>query len=773
MKQFFNKALLGLAGLGMAATGLVGCYEGEIYNAGAPDDLQQRIDSIAAAKAAAEAAGGNENALEGMMEDVYTIGATDFSSGWWNQFSKYYVIKDGEKWNAVFNLNINPKAANTYKNFALILTNDVERSGNGYTEYGAIRYDNQPSGNSEWGDYIDRSCVESTLTFDTDTDSGVDKLGGKVTLTVDRSVAGQFQVTITNGTVTKTYTQKTSLANLNSDESNTNMRCFLVPEGSYIDFKETNIEPVGGCTSANDKQPVSMKLNNVPLNVILDESTTLEDIVKNVTATVEFEEGVTKEVTYESLKFAAIPDLSSVGTKTIVATYSTTFKGEGTTQAVMATSSINVITAEMAITMQAKLNGKAFDLNCLNIVGNGSIIEDAKMGMIFRNVPGDGEINKNYLEIPASVVNACAEAKCITLSFKVRNYGKATLNQWSPMFTINNGVDWTFGQLRCGGQLIVNQNGYLDGTASASFDGAKWISGNDDWHDVTASFYEDGMTLFIDGELIGENLASGENTIMGFINDLGNEAKTIKLGGGQLQSWADADQPLDFADIEISTKKVTSKDVIVNSVSVSLNGVDTKIDKSAIKGTGEFDYDAELGAIYRNIPGEGEINKNYLEIPASVVNACAEAKCITVSFKVRNYGKATLNQWSPMFTINNGVDWTFGQLRCGGQLIVNQNGYLDGTASASFDGAKWISGNDDWHDVVASIYEDGLTLYIDGELIGEDVASGDNTVMGFINDLGNEAKTIKLGGGQLQSWADADQPLEFAQIKVSNQKPTK
>ena len=78
----------------------------------------------------------------------------------------------------MFNLNINPSATNTYKNFALVITHDVDRGGTGYTEYGAIRFDNQPRGNSEWGDHIDRSCVPSNLTFETDTDKGVDKLGG-------------------------------------------------------------------------------------------------------------------------------------------------------------------------------------------------------------------------------------------------------------------------------------------------------------------------------------------------------------------------------------------------------------------------------------------------------------------------------------------------------------------------------------------------------------------------------------------------------------------
>lgn len=301
-------------------TGLTSCEGGDLYNVDSPDWLSQKVDSIKNAKG-----NGDPDDIEGLEEDVYTIGATDFSSGWWAVFSKYYQIPEGGVWNAVFNLNINPNASNTYKNFALIITNDEDRGAANYKEYGAIRYDNQPSGNSEWGDYIDRSLVESTLTFETDTDAGVDKLGGKVTLTIDRS-AGGLLVKITNGTVTKTYTQKTPLTNLNADASNTTIRAFMVPEGSYINFIGSTIEPIGGFTSAEDKLPLSMTLNGVPRKVM--QGTDLATAFANVTATVEFEQAVSKTVTAADLTFQAIPDMSQLGTKTLVAVYNKTYKGE-------------------------------------------------------------------------------------------------------------------------------------------------------------------------------------------------------------------------------------------------------------------------------------------------------------------------------------------------------------------------------------------------------------------------------------------------------------
>ena len=333
--RHFNKILSVCGSMALGFLALTGCEGGEIYEVNAPDWVSEKVDSIANANK------GTEEVLEGMEEDVYTIGNADFSSGWWAAFSKYYVVPDGEKWNGVFNLHINPSATNTYKNFALIICSDADRGAEDYKEYGAIRFDNQPSGNSEWGDYIDRSYVESTLTFETDTDAGVDKLGGKVTLTVDRTNAEAFTVTMTNGVVTKSYKQPYALENLNADPSNTNIRCFLVPEGSYIDFLQSNIEPIGGYTSAEDKEPVSMELQNVPARVNV--GTTLEDAMADVTAIVSFEEGVTKTVTAADLSFSAIPDMDTPGEKILVAVYNKTFKGENCNQPVMANATFEVV----------------------------------------------------------------------------------------------------------------------------------------------------------------------------------------------------------------------------------------------------------------------------------------------------------------------------------------------------------------------------------------------------------------------------------------------
>ena len=320
---------------------LASCEGGELYDVNAPEWISDKIQEIEDSKKEPE-----DEVLEGMQEDVYTIGNTDFTSGFWAAFSKYYVIPDGEKWNAVFNLNINPADNTYYKNFALIITNDVERGGEGYTEYGAIRFDvtgNPETYNSQWGDHIDFQYISGTLLLDPvdNKDENVQKLGGKVTLTVDRTSKNAFTVKMTNGVATKTYAQPNKEPNLNADASNTNIRCFLVPEGSYIDFLQTNIVPVGGLTSAADKNPVSMVLQNVPAQISL--GTSLEEAMTNISAIVTFEEGVTKTVTASELSFSAIPDINQTGDKTLVAVYNKTFKGENCDKPIVANASFKVV----------------------------------------------------------------------------------------------------------------------------------------------------------------------------------------------------------------------------------------------------------------------------------------------------------------------------------------------------------------------------------------------------------------------------------------------
>ena len=325
---------------------LPSCEGGTLYNIDSPDWISEKIDSINKLKQ-----GTDEEVLVGMKEDVYSFGARDFSSGWWQQFSKYYVIPENAKWNAVFNLNLNPNDNTYYRNFALIIANDMDRSAAGYKEYGVIRFDATGDSlkfNSQWGDlYFKYSQSNQLLAPIDNKDENVQKLGGKVTLTVDRSRKDTFLIKMTNGVVTKTYTQPYKLVNHNTDTNNKNIRCFLCPDGSYIDFLQTNIVPVEGLTSAKDKAPVSMRLLNVPEDV--DEGTTVEEAMANVSAEVIFEEGMKKIIPASELYFSAIPDMNGLGERQLVVIYNKTFKGENAATPIIAHASFKIVPKLLSI----------------------------------------------------------------------------------------------------------------------------------------------------------------------------------------------------------------------------------------------------------------------------------------------------------------------------------------------------------------------------------------------------------------------------------------
>ena len=105
----YNKIATVICSAALSLLTLTGCEGGDLFSINAPDWLSSKADSIAAEKAKNQ----GDDVIEGMEEDVYTVGATDYSTGWWAQFSKYYQIPEGGKWIAQFNLNINPSASNT------------------------------------------------------------------------------------------------------------------------------------------------------------------------------------------------------------------------------------------------------------------------------------------------------------------------------------------------------------------------------------------------------------------------------------------------------------------------------------------------------------------------------------------------------------------------------------------------------------------------------------------------------------------------------------
>ena len=326
------------AALGMMA--LTSCEGGDLFSVNAPDWISAKADSIANSKTP-----GGETVIEGLMEDVYNIGTPDLTAAFFT-LGKTYVVPAGQKWQAQFNLTVNPDNM-YYKNFYLVLN---AFNGDLGDEYGVIRFDNDPSKNSEWntvGTEIDRSLIGGNFNNASgadDIDPSVQDMNGKITLTVDRTNGGLY-IEMTNGTLTKTYTQTSSFPSTGSD---IDLACRIGVEKSLVSFLGTTIEPIGGCTSADDKQPLSLDVSGVPSEVLA--GTEMSEAFANVVATVNFEQGVTKKVTAVELQFEAIPNFDELGQKTLVVIYNKTFKGENAEKPVVAVKSFSVVNELSAFT---------------------------------------------------------------------------------------------------------------------------------------------------------------------------------------------------------------------------------------------------------------------------------------------------------------------------------------------------------------------------------------------------------------------------------------
>ena len=131
---------------------LTGCEGGDLYNIDVPAWLS-------------EMGGGEEpepepeEELVGQMEDVYDIGNAELTAAFFT-LGKTYIVPAGEKWQAQFNLTVNPDNK-YYKNFYLVINAVDAETGGAGAEYGVIRYDNDPNKNSEWNT---ESVVNPNLT---------------------------------------------------------------------------------------------------------------------------------------------------------------------------------------------------------------------------------------------------------------------------------------------------------------------------------------------------------------------------------------------------------------------------------------------------------------------------------------------------------------------------------------------------------------------------------------------------------------------------------
>lgn len=299
---------------------LTGCEQLEIYSIESPSDLQSRIDSIAAEKA-------KHSTGDTTYIDIATaiVGAEDNSSGWWVAFSDYFTIPANKLLHLEF-VN-HGTGVNNWNNWNLAVTNEVtERAGDGYKEYFVLRSDAFGWGGTMAGEgYPFNLAMVSHNYPDTDADGDIwndfrkTMQGAHVTLEVDHSPTGNAFVTATalgtNGVeLVMTYQQPVSAAK--------DIVAFLVADGSYFEMKKAYLIP-SKVTVVEDVAPVSIVVTGVPEFVEFGN----EDFWGEATATVTYADGSSETVDKEDISFTVIPDMSTIGKKTVIVSYSKTKQG--------------------------------------------------------------------------------------------------------------------------------------------------------------------------------------------------------------------------------------------------------------------------------------------------------------------------------------------------------------------------------------------------------------------------------------------------------------
>lgn len=295
---------------------IVGCEESEIYKIDAPANLQSKIDSIAAAKA-------SQNTGDTTFIDIATgiVGPEDNTAPWWNSFSDYFTIPTNKLLHLEF-IN-NGTGVNNWNNWNLAVANVADRDADDYAEYFVLRSDAFGWGNGDFTlGLISHNYPDTDNDGDIWNDFRTTMQGASVSLDVDHSSTGNVFITATavgtNGTeLVMTYQQPVSATE--------DIVAFLVADGSHFVMKKAYLLP-SRVTVVEDVEPVSIQVNGAPEFVEIGN----ENFWGDATATVTFADGSSNQVDSADLSLTVIPDMTTLGEKTVLVAYSKTKQGEFT-----------------------------------------------------------------------------------------------------------------------------------------------------------------------------------------------------------------------------------------------------------------------------------------------------------------------------------------------------------------------------------------------------------------------------------------------------------
>jgi hypothetical protein len=297
---------------------MTSCEGGDLYGIGSPEWLSEM--------------GGEEDESEiiSVVPNPTTLGNTDNTTPWWTVFTDDIKAEPGKTYQVQF-LNYGSGTSN-WLNYLLILRNEAKDF-----EYAVLRADNWGWGTGYTGEESDAHFIKKMESENRDWGAWAKAMSlAKCTLTLYNYGDGTADVkVIMLGSDNQTYTQEYNNISVDKDNLYFSFTC----EGSHLEFGNIDIE---------DSEPTAMTLNGVPSEVVL--GTELNEFLANVTATVTFAEGVTKEIPASELQFEIIPDFTELGQKTLVVVYNKTYMGNNCSKPVIASKTFSLVKELSAFT---------------------------------------------------------------------------------------------------------------------------------------------------------------------------------------------------------------------------------------------------------------------------------------------------------------------------------------------------------------------------------------------------------------------------------------
>ncbi|MCQ2166203.1 MAG: hypothetical protein MJY49_02070 [Bacteroidales bacterium] len=301
--------------LGVIYLTSAGCSKMERYTVNEPAWLQSKIDSIAAEKRKKDH---GDTVVVDITKTI--VGAEDCSSAWWEDHSQFFQVPSGQLLHFEF-INHTSKI-NNWSNWNLVMATTPGTSTDddpAYAELFVIRSDAYGWGNADYSsallqiDYFEEGKLADWDEFKEFMESA------HVAIEVDHASAGYAYVTATATnyvwglSITETYNQKVPAAadiyaNITTDQSHFEMLSAFRTKSQIAEIP--------------DEQPVSITVTGTPASLELGET----DFWGDGIATVTFTDGTTAVADTAKMVFN-VPDLSTVGKKTIVYSYNLTKQG--------------------------------------------------------------------------------------------------------------------------------------------------------------------------------------------------------------------------------------------------------------------------------------------------------------------------------------------------------------------------------------------------------------------------------------------------------------